>query len=129
MRVVKSPVKPQNHAPCKMSLVLHLALRCSYNQPTRGKRNFSSMLVPIPAMSKYALETVCRTPAHLFFLTKVNIQALIRIKSIKNVIRLVVVEVTSLTAVLARTLSFGRGIKPVRSASATTPIGNTECGS
>lgn len=35
----------------------------------------------------------------------------------------------SLTALLARTLIFGRGMKPVRSARATTPIGQTECGS
>lgn len=34
-----------------------------------------------------------------------------------------------LTAVLARTLILGRGIKPERSASITTPIGKTECGS
>lgn len=39
------------------------------------------------------------------------------------------IKVASLTALLARTLIFGRGRKPVRSASATTPIGRTECGS
>lgn len=37
--------------------------------------------------------------------------------------------VAILTAVLARTFILGRGIKPVRSASATTPIGQTEWGS
>lgn len=37
--------------------------------------------------------------------------------------------VKGLTALLARTFIFGRGMKPVRSASATTPIGKTECGS
>lgn len=35
----------------------------------------------------------------------------------------------TLTALLARTLIFGKGMKPVKLAKATTPIGKTECGS
>lgn len=29
--------RPHYHAPCKMSLVLHLDLQCNYNQLTEGK--------------------------------------------------------------------------------------------
>lgn len=37
--------------------------------------------------------------------------------------------VANLTAVLARTFALERGIKPVKSVSVTTPIGQTEWGS
>lgn len=76
-----------------------------------------------PTTTIYASGMVCRTPEHSLFIIMENG----RLEDFRwhyNTYKAAI-----LTAVLARTLIFWRGMKPVRSARETTPIGQTECGS
>lgn len=74
-------------------------------------------------MSIYASGMVCKTPAQIFQVINAIHELHYPWQKLQKYLSY------CLTAVLARTLIFWRGMKPVRSASATTPIGQTECGS
>lgn len=77
-------------------------------------------------MSKFALGAVCKTPKH-FYLKSVKETNSREVRKSTWIIDDFMEE--KLTALLARTLILGRGMKPVKLARATTPIGKIECGS
>ncbi|KAJ0853903.1 hypothetical protein HanRHA438_Chr14g0656551 [Helianthus annuus] len=57
VKVMKN--KPRNHAPYKMTPVLHLGSLRSYTQLLREMRNFPLLLPTLPTTCTHASRTVC----------------------------------------------------------------------